>query len=199
MIIFILPRAYLAGPIVQQQIFVRTLHGRSITIVVDLDQTIQEAKRRIEEEEKIPVDCQRLIYRGKQLEDNLTFTYYHMAKESTVNLVLRLRGGMYHFTSGRNDFDRLGLDCVKAIEKILHFKSKTADISRSTPLEKLQEFSINAQPLLSSLYSSVQPYPKIVDALDLRDVISVPIDDEVTQVVATTADTFPFEDTSVLN
>lgn len=81
-------------PIKHTHIFVKTLDGKTITIeILNNHELVSNIKQKIQKKEGIAPHEQRLIYVGKQLEDQKKLSDYNIPNESTLHLVIRLPGG----------------------------------------------------------------------------------------------------------
>ena len=78
------------------QIEVQTLTGKVIDLWVHPSESIEDIKTKIQTKEGIPPLQQRLIFGGKQMEDDKTPRHYNIQKHCSIHLVSRLRGGAPH-------------------------------------------------------------------------------------------------------
>jgi hypothetical protein len=86
---------------------IKNFSGVEYKVTFNSSMTIEELKNKLYEITNFPAQIQRIIYAGKELEDTRTLEEYKILSTSVLFLVLKLYGGMYHASSGRNNFDNI--------------------------------------------------------------------------------------------
>lgn len=102
-------------------IYVKGLTGRTIDLQITHQMSIEELKMKIQEKDGIPVEQQRFVFAGKNLDDLTLVGRYNIQKDSTLHLVLRMRGGMHHTSSTgilRKDYELLQEDLSPEIQEL---------------------------------------------------------------------------------
>lgn len=103
---------HLARP--EMSVFVQTLTGKKMPFNINGSDTVEVLRERVQEAEGIPPGQQRLVFRGSQLEDGRALSDYRVTTGSVIHLILRLRGGMFHESSGRIGFDEMSPSIARA-------------------------------------------------------------------------------------
>mgnify|MGYP003933293945 FL=1 len=75
------------------QLYIKCLTGRGFTIDIESLATITALKSKIHAKEGFPVEDQRLIFAGKELEDGKVISDYNIQKSAMLHIVIRQRGG----------------------------------------------------------------------------------------------------------
>jgi len=94
-------------------LYIKTMTGKNIVLEHDLQSTVYTLKQAIQDMESIPKDQMRLVFKGKQLEDGSILSFCGIEDKSDIFLILRLRGGMLHESSGRQGFSTI--ETLKAV------------------------------------------------------------------------------------
>ena len=120
-------------------VYVKTLTGKTLTLTVEGYHTTDTVKRIIQAKEGMPSDQLRLIYAGKQMEDDRMVCEYNIQPGSSIHLVLRLRGGMQIFVKTLNG-KTITVE-VDALETIRNVKAKIQDKEGIPPEQQRLKFA----------------------------------------------------------
>ena len=99
----------------ETQVYFKTLDGRTVVVTVSSQDTVAQVKEKIGRQENIPVERQRLIFVGEQLDDNTHLLDYRIEHESAVHLIIRTGDGFelsVQVPGGRSFVFEVTSDCT---------------------------------------------------------------------------------------
>ena len=76
------------------QILIEIPSGNPLALLVLTSDTVSNIKSKISDKTNIPLETQHLVFAGKPLQNDRTLAEYNVRPQSSIQLVLRLRGGM---------------------------------------------------------------------------------------------------------
>lgn len=127
-------------------VHIKTATGKSIFVKISPCDTILQLKKKIYLTEDVSLESQRIIYGGKQLDDHHTICHYNITTESTLHIVIRLRGGMFHKSSSRADF--VSLNYSNKMERglsMLDYMKRESSREMVTVLEDFEDMIRNTR------------------------------------------------------
>lgn len=158
MVYFLLKNATDDSSIVYFQILVKTLVGKTLICEVNSEMDVFTLKQILEDKKGAPPDQQRLCIGEMILENNRTLSAYNIRPDDTLLLVIRLRGAMYRFTSGRQEFSYMPQMTADAVKNVLALELKDINVDRQSPPD-LQDSLIQARIILSTCYHEIVRLP----------------------------------------
>ncbi|CAF1596634.1 unnamed protein product [Rotaria sp. Silwood1] len=160
-------------------ILVKLLTGRTIILYVNSDMTIASVKHLMQEKIDIPVNQQRLIFASKDLDNNKTLSEYKIEHLATLHMIQRLRGGMYHFTSGRLDFENLPpTGAAEAIKNVFAFNFKQLNNLELLSSTELQNLVLQGQVVLSQLFNVINEIFVFQGVPNIKNIILSNVNDD---------------------
>jgi hypothetical protein len=160
------------------RVFVKTLTGTTHNLLVNSETSIFILKKLVQDKQGIPSDQQHLLFANRQLDNEAALEDYNIQNESTIHLVLRLRGGMYHFTSGRQDFASLPSEYAQAVKTVFKFKVTNVDQAHQIASAELQEFVLKAHTILSNLDRKIKHFYSKNDLVNFKNILLPATDDQ---------------------
>jgi len=118
-----------------KQIFIKLPSGKTITLDVDKNGTVNDLKQHIKDKEDIPLEEQELVYAGRVLLDKLRLIDYNIQKESMIKLILKPKSGIKIYvkmvTGKTLDFNVQTSDKLEKLKQMIQQKEGVAFIAKT--------------------------------------------------------------------